>query len=98
VYYATGSRLRAVVLGTLSGLSEPFGAVLASVVANERSSPAVFGGMFGLTAGMMCFVCLAELLPAAYAERGVSRDRVAAAFFGGALVMASSLVIEKFAS
>ena len=47
-------------------MSEPFGALLASMVANEDSSPAMFGGMFGLTAGMMTFVCIAELLPAAY--------------------------------
>lgn len=59
VYYATGSRARAVGLGALSGMSEPLGALLASAVANERSSPAVFGGMFGLTAGTMSFVCTA---------------------------------------
>lgn len=46
---------------------------------------------------MMVYVCLAELLPAAFAERGVSREAVTAAFFGGAAVMASSLVIEKYA-
>ena len=56
-------------------MSEPFGALLASMVANEDSSPAMFGGMFGLTAGMMTFVCIAELLPAAYvtAPRGALR-------------------------
>lgn len=98
IYYATESRTRAVVLGTLSGLSEPFGAVLASLVANENSSSAVFGFMFGLTAGMMVFVCISELLPAAYAERGVRRDAVVLAFFLGCAVMSSSLVIERFAS
>lgn len=62
VYYATGSRRRAILFGTLSGFSEPFGAVLASLVANESSSSGSFGGMFGLTAGMMTYVCLSELL------------------------------------
>ncbi|EOD20082.1 hypothetical protein EMIHUDRAFT_436011 [Emiliania huxleyi CCMP1516] len=98
VYHATGSRARAVALGSLSGMSEPFGALLASLVANEHSSTGAFGGMFGLTAGMMTYVCLSELLPSAYAERGVPRSRVVAAFFAGAAVMASSLIIEKFAS
>ena len=51
VYYATKSKGRAVCLGTLSGMSEPFGALLASFVANEDSSPAMFGGVFGLTVG-----------------------------------------------
>ena len=95
VYHGTGSKAKAVALGTLSGFSEPFGALLASLVATEDSTPGVFGGMFGLTAGMMCFVCINELLPAAYAERGVSRTAVTAAFFAGCAVMAASLVVEK---
>ena len=97
VYHGTGSKAKAVALGTLSGFSEPFGALLASLVATEDSTPGVFGGMFGLTAGMMCFVCINELLPAAYAERGVSRTAVTAAFFAGCAVMAASLVVEKWA-
>jgi len=98
VFYATQSRWKAVGLGALSGMSEPFGAVLASFVANEKSSTDAFGFMFGLTGGMMSYVCLAELLPAAFLEKGVSKDLVTAAFFGGCLMMASSLVIEKFAT
>lgn len=98
IYYATKSKVRAVMLGTLSGMSEPFGALLASLVANKDSSPNMFGGMFGLTGGMMTFVCVAELLPAAYGEKGVSRGTVTAAFFAGCFVMASSLVIEKYAT
>ena len=52
VFYATHSRTRAITLGALSGFSEPFGAILASLVANENSSEGAFGGMFGLTAGI----------------------------------------------
>ena len=40
-------------------------------------------------------VCVAELLPAAFGERGVSRESVTLAFFGGCAVMATSLVLEK---
>jgi len=98
VFYATHSRAKAVGLGTLSGMSEPFGALLASLVANESSSDGAFGFMFGLTGGMMAYVCIAELLPAAFLEKGVSRDLVTAAFFAGAAVMAASLIIEKFAT
>merc|ERR1712087_682175 len=97
IFHATGSKSRAVLLGTLSGLSEPFGAVLASFVANENSSKGAFGGMFGLTAGMMTYVCISELLPAAYGEAGVSRGAVVFAFFAGCAVMATSLVAEKLA-
>jgi len=98
VFYATKSRSRAIALGTLSGFSEPFGAVLASLVANENSSNSSFGFTFGLTAGMMSYVCLAELLPAAFGEAGVARETIVLAFFLGCAVMASSIVIEKFAT
>ena len=47
---------------------------------------------------MMSFVCIAELLPAAYAEKGVSREVVTAAFFVGCFTMALSLVVEKYAT
>ena len=98
ILYATGSKVKAVGLGALSGMSEPFGAVLASFVANETSSDQAFGGMFGLTGGMMLYVCISELLPAAYGEKGVSRESVTIAFFLGCAVMAASLVVEKFAA
>lgn len=93
--YATGNRACAVGLAALSGMSEPFGALLASFVANEDSSTTAFGGMFGLTGGMMVYVCIAELLPAAWTEKGVDRNVLTLAFFAGCAVMASSLVIEK---
>ena len=70
--FATGSKVKAVGLGALSGMSEPFGAVLASFVANENSSDQAFGGMFGLTGGMMLYVCISELL------RGLRRKRASA--------------------
>ncbi|KAL1522161.1 hypothetical protein AB1Y20_021800 [Prymnesium parvum] len=98
VFYATHSRARAIGLGALSGFSEPFGALLASFVANESSSSASFGCMFGLTAGMMTYVCISELLPAAYGEVGVSKATVTCSFFLGCAVMALSIVLEKFAS
>lgn len=50
VLHATGSKSRAILLGGLSGMAEPFAALLASFVANEASSPSLFGCLFGLTA------------------------------------------------
>jgi len=97
IYHATRSKSRAVCLGTLSGMSEPFGAFLASFVANDDSTTAAFGGMFGLTAGMMTYVCISELLPTAFEERGVRRGVTVASFFAGCAVMALSLVAERFA-
>ena len=47
---------------------------------------------------MMSYVCIEELLPAAYAEKGVASSKLTAAFFAGCAVMASSLVLEKMLS
>ena len=45
-----------------------------------------------MTAGMMSYVCIEELLPAAYAEQGVSCSALTAAFFGGCVMMARKAV------
>ena len=64
---------------------------LASLFANKGSDPVIFGALFGLTGGMMLFVCGAELLPAAYGEKAASVTLVVWAFFTGCAVMALSL-------
>lgn len=95
LFHATGSKWKAIALGALSGMAEPFGALLASFVANEDSPAGYFGGLFGLTAGMMLFVSVAELLPAAYGEKAAKLHHITAAFFVGCAIMAISLVLEK---
>ena len=66
VYYATGNRLKAFMWGTLSGLSEPVGALLGWLVLANTFSPTIYGLMFGMVAGMMVIISLKELLPTAY--------------------------------
>jgi drug/metabolite transporter (DMT)-like permease len=95
VLHGTGSRAHAIGWATLSGLAEPLGAALAYAFVNPSSSASSFGGMFAVSAGMMVYVCLTELLPAAYREHPSAR-LVAHAFLAGCAVMASSLVLEKF--
>jgi ZIP family zinc transporter len=95
VLHGTGSRTHAIGWATLSGLAEPLGAALAYAFVNPTSSASSFGGMFAVSAGMMVYVCLTELLPAAYREHPSAR-LVAHAFLAGCAVMASSLVLEKF--
>jgi len=65
IYYATGSRKKAVVYSTLSGLAEPLGALVAFALLLPFFSPAIFGIMFACVAGIMVFISLDELLPAA---------------------------------
>lgn len=95
IFHGTGSRSKAIFWASLSGMAEPFGAFVAYLFVNPRTSQSSFGAMFSISAGMMVYVCLSELLPAAYREHP-STKLVTQAFFAGCLVMASSLVLEKF--
>lgn len=65
VYYATGSRSKAVLASLVSGLAEPVGALAGYLVLAPFLSPSVFGAVFGVIAGAMVFLSLDELLPAA---------------------------------
>jgi len=91
VYYATGSRRKAFTLSFLSGLSEPIGALIGYAILMPFMSEAVFGILFASVAGIMVFISLDELLPAAreYGEHHLSIYGLLA----GMAVMAFSLLI-----
>ena len=55
IYYATGSRTRAFLWATLSGVSEPIGALFGWAVLGGDVSNMAYGSMFGIVAGT--FVC-----------------------------------------
>lgn len=65
VYYATGNRKRAFWLSFLSGLAEPVGAIIGYLVLAPFLDDNIFGIIFGMIAGIMVFISLDELLPAA---------------------------------
>ena len=65
IYYATGNRKRALWLSFLSGLAEPVGAVIGYLILAPFLNDHVFGVIFGMIAGIMVFISLDELLPAA---------------------------------
>ncbi len=91
VYYATGSRKKAFWLSFLSGISEPVGAVLGWLVLRDHFTPAVMGWLLAGVAGIMVFISLDELLPAAreYGEGHLAIYGLIA----GMAVMAGSLLL-----
>ncbi|MHC4907581.1 MAG: ZIP family metal transporter, partial [Planctomycetota bacterium] len=91
VYYATGSKKKAFVYSFLSGLAEPVGALIGYTILFKFFSDSVFGFLFAMVAGIMVFISLDELLPAAqkYGEHHLSIYGLIA----GMIVMALSLLL-----
>jgi ZIP family zinc transporter len=65
IYYATGSRKKAFGLSFLSGLAEPVGAGVGYLLLMPFFTPTLFGMLFASVAGIMVFISIDELLPAA---------------------------------
>lgn len=65
MFAATGDRMKAFGWSLLSGIGEPLGAILAYLFFLPILNDTVFGILFAATAGIMVFISLDELLPAA---------------------------------
>lgn len=66
VYYATGSRKKALTWSVLSGFSEPVGAVAGYFILSLFDSDISLGYVFAMVAGIMIYISFDELLPAAH--------------------------------
>ena len=91
VYYATGSKRKAFKYSFVSGLAEPIGAIFAFLILRNFLNDGVFGFIFASVAGIMVYISLDELLPAAkeYGEHHLSIYGLIA----GMAVMAVSLLL-----
>jgi ZIP family zinc transporter len=65
MYHATGSRAKACGFSSLTGLAEPFGALIVYTLLYRFLSGAALGILSGASAGIMVFIALDGLLPAA---------------------------------
>ena len=91
IYYATGSRKKAFTYSFLSGLSEPLGAVIGYFLLTSFMLDSLMGAVFSMIAGIMVFISLDQLLPAArqYGEHHLA----VYGMVSGMLVMALSLLL-----
>lgn len=91
IYYATGNKKKAFTLSFLSGLAEPLGALIGFLVLAPFLTNTLFGILFAGVAGIMVFISVDELLPAAreYGETHLSIYGLVA----GMAVMAVSLLL-----
>lgn len=91
IYQATGSRKKAFFYSFISGLAEPVGALIGWLILMPVMSDVMFGIIFAGVAGIMVFISVDELLPAAreYGEHHISIYGLIA----GMMVMAVSLLL-----
>ncbi|NLE34921.1 MAG: zinc transporter ZupT [Bacteroidales bacterium] len=66
VYYATGSRRKALTWSILSGFSEPIGALAGYFILTLFKTDVSLGYVFAMVAGIMVYISFDELLPAAH--------------------------------
>ena len=91
VFFATRSRSKAFWASLLSGMSEPLGGLMGFYLFRSFPNPLIFGLVFAAVAGVMVYVSLDELLPAA---TGYGNHRLAiTSLIAGMFVMAASLVL-----
>ncbi len=91
IYFSTGSRRKAFLYSFLSGMSEPIGALFGYFVLMPFFNDTMFGLLFAGVAGIMVFISLDQLLPAAekYGEHHLCIYGVVS----GMMVMALSLLM-----
>ena len=91
IYYATGNKKKAFWYSFSSGLAEPVGAAVGFLILMPFLSPLLFGMIFAGVAGIMVFISIDELLPAAqeFGEHHLSIYGLIA----GMAVMAISLLL-----
>lgn len=93
INYATGSPRTAYRYTLLSGLAEPLGAVIGYLALRPFLTETTFGYVFAAIGGVMTFISLDELLPAAH-DFGEHHYAVYG-LMGGMFVMAFSLVLLR---
>lgn len=93
IYIATNSKTLAITASFLSGLAEPIGAAIGYLILAPFLTEAVFGGVFGMIAGVMVFLSLDELLPAA--KRYAKGHETVYGLVSGMGILALSLILFR---
>ena len=93
VYHATCNKKKAFLYALLSGLAEPLGAIIGFILLLRLNvlNDAMFGFIFAIVAGIMVFISLDELLPAA--EKYGEHHTAIYGLISGMAIMALSLLV-----
>jgi len=93
VFYATGSKKKAVLATFISAIAEPIGAFAGYFILSPFIGPMMYGIVFGVIAGAMVYLALDELLPAS--KRYAKGHETVYGIVSGMAVIALSLALFK---
>ncbi len=93
VYFATKSRIKAVGACAVSAAAEPIGAAIGYFALQPYLTQSLYGWIFGIIAGIMVFLALDELLPAA--KRYAKGHETVYGIIAGMGALALSLVLFR---
>ena len=91
IYYATKNKGRAFLYTLISGLSEPFGAIIAVLFLSQWIMPAMMGILYAIIAGIMTHIALYELLPTSWKYQQINKTIVF--FIIGIIIMLFSHIL-----
>jgi len=91
IYYATGNKKKALLLSAASGLTEPLGGLAGFFLLSQIFGEGLFGITFAAAGGMMIFISLHQLLPAA--NKFGDHHLIMKGCFAGMVVIALSLLV-----
>ena len=91
IYFATGSRKKALGLTLLASLAEPFGAVLACLILRPYLNGLWLAAVYGLVAGFLLYIAVTELLPASL-RYGTKKETVLSILAGACVMLLFHLV------
>lgn len=98
IYFATGSKWKGFMWGTLSGVAEPIAGAVGWLILGSGGTDLgslTYASLFGLVSGMMTAISVRELLPTAR-QYDPDDKYVTNSAFAGMAVMAASLVLFAY--
>ena len=96
VYFATGSRCKALLWTFISALAEPLGGLLSYLILGDELGKNLEGVIFGLITGVMVTISFKELIPTAHRYCS-HQNRVTFSILIGISIMAISLILFAYA-
>lgn len=91
LYAGTGDKKKSFLTALLSGLAEPFGALIGFLILRPYISETLLAVVFAFAAGIMVYISLDELLPTA--EKQGEHHLVIGGVIVGMLIMALTLLV-----